>query len=160
MLCFTWKYKDFVYVLGLCPRLVIIFLYLFYCALMYVLLYINVHTTSPLVIVTANHISAPPGFPHPAALGIRIVRLPIAIGLADDSYRPTGRGRRCVGRATPAQAKLTSAALQPCCNWKKVGINSVFYIKLTWVVTVLNDDSLYSPKYTIGSKQIEKQKLN
>jgi len=43
---------------------------------MYVLLYINVHTTSPLVIVTANHISAPPGFPHPAALGIRIVRLP------------------------------------------------------------------------------------
>ena len=44
--------------------------------LMYVLLYINVHTTSPLVIVTTNHISAPPGFPHPAALGIRIVRLP------------------------------------------------------------------------------------
>ena len=41
---------------------------------MYVLLYINVHTTSPLVIVTANHILAPPGFPHPAALGIRIVR--------------------------------------------------------------------------------------
>ena len=44
---------------------------------MYVLLYINVHTTSPLAIVIANHISAPPGFPHPAALGIRIVRLPI-----------------------------------------------------------------------------------
>ena len=75
------KYKDFVYVLGLGPRLVILFLYLFYCALMYVLLYIlNVHTTSPLVIVTANHISAPPGFPHPAAQGIRIVRLPV--------YRP------------------------------------------------------------------------
>ena len=34
---------------------------------MYVLLYINVHTTSPLVIVTANHIglSAPPGSPTP-----------------------------------------------------------------------------------------------
>ena len=62
--------------LGLGPRLVILFVYLFYCALMYVLLYINVHTMSPLVIVTANHISAPPGFPHPAALGIRIVRLP------------------------------------------------------------------------------------
>jgi len=30
-----------------------------------------------LVIVTANHISAPPGFSHPAALGIRIVRLPL-----------------------------------------------------------------------------------
>ena len=57
------KYKDFVYVLGLGPRLVLLFLYLVYCALMYVLLYINVHTTStPLVIVTANHISAPSGW--------------------------------------------------------------------------------------------------
>ena len=69
------KYKDFVCVLGLGLRLVILFLYLFYCALMYVLLYINVHTTSPLVTVIANHISAPPAFPHPTALGIRIVRL-------------------------------------------------------------------------------------
>ena len=76
------------YVLGLGPRLVILFLYLFYCALMCVLLYINVHTTSPLVIVAANHISAPPGFPHPAALGIRIVRTQETMEVYESSVYP------------------------------------------------------------------------